>query len=253
MTRRQHAGEPQSARPGTALVVHGALPRMKALAERLLDVGAARQLVERLDDALPEADASVLTIDVVLLPVELASRALKGDLKRLRRAWPAAPPAFVAVGPEPARAERRLLRAAGIRLGLWEPFDDASLRFQLNRARCSSEGHRDREALRVPARLAARVDVGGRSKDAVVYSLSVKGAFLETARASMDGARLGLEIQLPGQRIETRAQVVFANVPGNVQRPSLPLGMAVRFEAIDRDGERALARFVDEALGRLEV
>lgn len=244
---------PSEATHASAMIIRDALAGTSTLADRLLGIGVPHLVVESLDEAHAQAQERALHIDVVLLPTQLASRALKGDLRRLRKRWPGEAPRFIAVGPEPSSGERRQLRAAGIRLGLWEPFDDACLRFQLNRARAKEAGPRERSTLRVPAHLPARVCVGGRSKDAVVYSLSTEGAFLETARASMDGALLDLEIHLPGQQIETRGRVVFANVPGNVRRPSLPLGMAVQFEDLEPDCEQALKRFVDSCLERLDL
>ena len=47
-----------------------------------------------------------------------------------------------------------------------------------------------RQDLRVPTELAARVQVGGREKQAYVYSLSLGGCFLETLRPTLVGGAI---------------------------------------------------------------
>jgi hypothetical protein len=86
-----------------------------------------------------------------------------------------------------------------------------------------------RTALRVPMECRARVSGGHRSKDAFVYSLSRRGAFLATPRPSATGARVEVNLMLPDRQLTLPARVVHTNVPGNLQRACAPIGMGVRF------------------------
>lgn len=196
---------------------------------------------------------SDLGVAAVLLDTELASRTLKKDLKRLRTASRGLELYYLAVGEEPESAVRKKLRAGGVRSALWEPFDDATLRFQLNRAWNADRDDHKRANPRIPTYLHAQIGGGQRVKDGVVYSLSIQGAFIETPRASMAGAIVDVAIRLPNCFVETKARVVFANVPGNLQRPNLPLGMAVRFEQLDANSSKKLKEYVKEHLAQLEV
>ena len=69
----------------------------------------------------------------------------------------------------------------------------------------------------------------------------------------MAGAIVDVAIRLPNCFVETKARVVFSNVPGNLVRPNLPLGMAVRFEALCTESAQKLKAYVKERLARLEV
>jgi hypothetical protein len=53
--------------------------------------------------------------------------------------------------------------------------------------------------------------------------------------------------------IEIEGVVVFANVPGNLQRPNLPLGMGVRFDAMPDSVRRVIAAFIQQRMDSLEV
>ncbi len=230
------------------------------------DQGALNELARRIRlqgaeplQALSTAEAASLLpighcgVGAILIDAALASRGLKKDLSRLRTAADSLQLHFVAVGDKPVPAERRRLRSAGIRLALWRPFDDTTLRFQLNRAWHGDRDSHKRQSPRIPTYLHAQIGGGQRIKDGVVYSLSVEGAFIETPRASMAGANVELAIRLPACFVEARARVVFANVPGNLQRPNLPLGMAVRFEEIDSATAKHLKSYVKHKLADLEV
>ena len=160
---------------------------------------------------------------------------------------------MVSVGKPPTDDERKKLRAAGLQLSLWEPYDDGTLRFQLNRALGGDRDHHGRLHKRVPTYLLARIFVGPRTKDAVVYSLSEGGAFLETPRASMDGAKVDIELRLPANHIRVRGMVIFSNVPGNLQRPNLPMGMGIRFETVAAEEAALIREYVKTRLSELDV
>ena len=47
--------------------------------------------------------------------------------------------------------------------------------------------------------------------------------------------------------------VAFSNVPGNLQRPNLPLGMAVQFDDIANEDRRTLLDYLEKRRAQLEV
>lgn len=186
-----------------------------------------------------------------LIDLDAVGDGLKAAIKSLRRRASSRGILFVAFGPAPERDVRKALRSAGVTLALWEPIDEGVLRFQINRALNGEREDHGRVSPRVPTFLVARIHGGGRVKDAVVYSLSETGAFLETPRASMDGAHIEVEIRLPGEMLRLAARVVFSNVPGNLQRPNLPLGMGVHFEDVTRDQRKRLAEYVEDRMQQI--
>ena len=237
------------------VLIEGTPGRLNELARRIRLQGAEPIMACGVSDAMgllphPGADTGIAA---VVVDATLASRGLKKELQRLRAAGNGLEIFYLAFGEKPENSPRKQLRAADVRYALWEPFDDATLRFQLNRAWNADRDDHKRSNPRIPTYLHAQVGGGQRVKDGVVYSLSIQGAFIETPRASMSGAQVQLAIRLPTCFIETDARVVFANVPGNLQRPNLPLGMAVRFESLDAQTSKKLKGYVKERLAGLEV
>jgi len=176
-------------------------------------------------------------------------------LRSIRNAGPGRHLRFVVVGPRPEASVRTQLRDAGLRLALWEPFDDGALRFQLNRALYEKEQtpSEHRREVHVPTVFIARVVTQDRQKDVIVYNLSTGGAFLETPRPSPRSSRIELELPLPSARIRVVAKVGFTNVPGNLERPQLPHGMGVAFESLAPQDLEAIRRYVEERARGLEV
>ncbi len=166
--------------------------------------------------ALISADFPVPALEAAVHP--LRERLDEGDL------------VGVVYGERPAPEASDDLERMGFTLTLWRPFDDHTLRFQLNRA--FLRGRRmgaARTELRVPMDCRAKVTGGHRSKEAFVYSLSRRGAFLATPRPSATGAKVEVNLMLPDRQLTLPARVVHTNVPGNLQRACAPIGMGVRF------------------------
>jgi Tfp pilus assembly protein PilZ len=126
---------------------------------------------------------------------------------------------------------------------VWEPYPDAALRFQLNRALDDGTPPRDREAERVPIARRARIVSGRFAKAATIYTLSTGGAFIETPRPSPGGARVLLELVLPSCDVVVEGRVVYTNVVGNLRRTNLPVGMGV----VAPDAVRAIEECIREA------
>jgi hypothetical protein len=223
------------------------------LAERIMTFGIEPILVTDFEEAQQVLDQRRLLVSGVMIPTSLPAQNLKKEIKALRRHGPASGMIFVSVGKSPTPDDRKKLRAAGMQLALWEPYDDGTLRFQLNRALGGDRDVYGRAFKRAPTYLLARIFVAGRTKDAVVYSLSEGGAFLETPRASMDGAHVDLELRLPANHVRVAGEVIFSNVPGNLQRSNLPMGMGVRFEALPGDVAAMLREYVERRLEDLDV
>ena len=104
-----------------------------------------------------------------------------------------------------------------------------------------------------PTHTPIRVLVGGRDNHGTLHSFSEGGCFIETPRASMDGARLHTLFDLDDEHFEFDGTVAFANAPGKRRRPNLPLGMGVRFDNADAPVRKVIARVIQERLEGFEV
>lgn len=192
-------------------------------------------------ETLQEAAGDLRDARVALVHSRLADEA---GLRALARAGTDGDLPLVASGPRPGKHELRALRRAGLELALFEPFLDSELRFVLNRA--LHRGASLRDDVRVPTPLDATAVGGTGAKRVGIYNLSCGGAFLETMRPSQEGGQIVLRVSLGDNDIEVEARVVTTNVPGNLQRPNLPMGMGVRFVNLSDGAARAIARYVKD-------
>jgi hypothetical protein len=221
------------------------------LAAQLVRLGIEPIRVPDMGEAAAMVKSKQYAVSAVLLPSELDGKGVHKALKSMRRREPVLP--CMAYGKVPEPGQRKRLRQAGVLLALWDGYDVGILRFQLNRLISGESQPSVRGARRAPIHVPVRVQVGGREKDGVLYSLSEGGCFIETPRASMDGARLRMIFQLEQREFEIDGVVAFANVPGNLQRPNLPLGMGVRFEDVPDSLLKPLGQFIQERMNSLEV
>src|SRR5215472_2684902 len=232
------------------LLLDGPSGRLAGLRDRLAGLGLKGVLAKE-----PEEAAGALTgkspARVALLVPEFGGPALREALASLVEKAPERDLGFVVTGPAPSPETRVRLRGAGLRLALWEPFDDGALRFQLNRARHHKGSGRDE--LRIPTTLMARIIAADRPRDAIIYNLSARGAFLETPRAQLRGALIEIEIPLPSAVVRVHARVRFHNVAGNLLRTNLPLGMGIEFTGVPRDATEAIRVYVQERAKAFEV
>jgi len=220
------------------LLGHG--PAREALAGRLFMLRLRAVGAETVPEAGPLVVGRELRAVVVHPAAAFTAEELRGLAKEAgERRLP-----LIAVGPRPADPRRlKALRAAGVELGVWEPFRDGELRFVLNRA-CGEPGAENRRTPRVPADFDAEVVSATGTKRVGVYNLSVGGAYLETTRPTAVGGRVSVRLPLPSGELELPARVRSTNVPGNLQRPNLPMGMGVVFESVSEAAREALARYV---------
>lgn len=223
----------------------------ETLATRLVRLGVEPIRVPDLAEAIAAVKSRQYAFGAVLLPSDLPGKLVRKAMKSMRRREPMLP--AMAYGKKPDERQAAALRAAGVLLALWDGYDETVLRFQLNRLVAGDASSADRGARRVPTHLPVRIQVGGREKVGMLYSLSQGGCFIETPRASMDGARLRVLVTLGETPLELDGLVVFANVPGNLQRPNLPLGMGVRFVDLPAEAGCTISDFVQARHHALEV
>jgi hypothetical protein len=232
----------------TILVFASGQDEGDALARRVRDVGFRPAVAKTPDAARSIVEEPRFGVAAALLSTDLPVVDLTAALDGLRTRANSGRVEFVAIGARPDAAGVERLREAGVSLGVWEPYPDAALRFQLNRALDDGTPPRDREAERVPIARRARIVSGRFAKAATIYTLSTGGAFIETPRPSPGGARVRLELVLPSCDVVVEGRVVYTNVTGNLRRANLPLGMGVVFHEPAPDAVRAIEECVREAM-----
>lgn len=221
------------------------------LSAQLVRIGVEPIRVAGLAEAVETVKSKQYAISAVLLPSDLPGKIVHKALKSMRRREPVLP--AMAYGKVPDSAQRRKLREAGVLLALWDGYDEGVLRFQINRLAHGEHQAAQRASRRAPVHNPVRVFVGGREKPGVLYSIAEGGCFIETPRASMDGARIRVTFSIDDLHFELDGTVAFANVPGNLQRPNLPLGMGVHFTNVPSETSSQLNTFIQNRIESLEV
>ncbi len=193
-------------------------------------------------------------VAAALVPPDLPTPDLDRTLAALRASAGKQVLPLIVTGTRPDAHERSLLRRAGLEFALWEPFDDHTLQFQINRVIAeASPPPSARHAARVPLNWPVRVRTGGREKHAKVYCVSAQGVYLATPRPSLPRALIHFSLPLPSGELRLSGKVVMTNVPGNLGRGNLPVGMGVRFTGQSPESERSLLAFTEERLQVLRV
>jgi hypothetical protein len=233
------------------LLIETDLRPADGLAAQLVRIGIEPIRAYDLDEAAEIIKSKQYVMSGIMLPSELPGKEVRKAMKSMRKHEGSLP--AMAYGKLPAAGQGKLLRQAGVLLALWDGYDSGVLRFQINRMISGERQHSVRGARRAPIHEPVRVQVGGREKDGILYSLSASGCFIESPRASMESARLRLIFILEQREYEIDGVVAFSNVPGNLQRPNLPLGMGVHFEDIPKPLVKPLAAFIQARLESLEV
>lgn len=151
---------------------------------------------------------------------------------------------YIVTGKEPEGAAIDDLRRDGVRYCLWEAFSDHELRFVVNRALYDRTRGDVRDRTRVPTDLTVRLRNGAGERKAGLYNLSCTGAYLDTSRSSLPGGHMTVRLPLPSGDLELEATVVSANVPGNLKRENLPMGMGITFSPTDAESQARLEQYV---------
>jgi hypothetical protein len=239
-----NTGQDQNAR--YALVCDSGREGLGLVALRLLRLGIDALYAGDLDEALLLAAQEGSRIRAILFPAQHDEREPTSIMKQIASSPEGCSPTLVAIGECPSPADRTRLRAAGVRWAVWEPANDSVLRFVVNSALLLPTEMAGRKELRVPTNLLGRFRSKAGRQDALVYSLSARGAFLETPRPLPKGSEVDLEIWFPRTVLRTGAQVVYSNAPDGRREPRLPLGMSVVFAELDPGREAHLRRYVEE-------
>jgi len=232
----------------TVLVLGDHDTSLSNLAERCRRLGHRTVRAKTPQDAILLSEERGFRFAVALVRPDLGVADLGAALAELRLRCHSEDMTAVATGTPALGPDRERLRRAGVQIALWEPIDDHALRFQLNL--CQGAPHLDllRGEERTPAGWKALVLSRGRARTAAIYSVSPGGAFLVTQRPMQKGTELAVELQLPDCPLAVGAEVVYANVPGNLRRSRLPDGMAIRFVDLTTDaGSRLRSELRDLA------
>ncbi len=240
----------------TLLLVDAGDAEMEALSLRLRQMDYHVVRAKTADAALEALADARYRVGVVVVPPELSVLDLERSLRAFRSVDPDRVPALpiLAFGERPDADQRGRLRRAGVEHGLWVPIEDNTLRFQINRALAGGGPTvATRRAVRVPTNWPVSVSSAGREKPAKLYSLSARGAFLSTPRPSMVKAMVQLVLPLPEGDLRVVGEVMATNVPGNLVKQNLPIGMAVRWNEIANEDQDRIQSFVDERDQRLRL
>jgi hypothetical protein len=228
------------------LIDAGPVP-MEELSQRLRELGYRVLRTKTVEQGHAALSDFRFAMGAALIPPELPVPDLSRAVDALRAASTGQRLRFMAAGVRPDAQERSLLRRAGVELALWEPFDDHTLQFQVNRALAQGPPPpRKRHAVRVPTSWPVRVTTGKREKHAKIYCVSAEGAYLATPRPSLPKALVHFSLPLPAGEVRLSGEVVMTNVPGNLVRDNLPVGMGVRFTGFSREIEQSLLAFTEE-------
>ena len=236
------------------LVVEGGGEPLEPIARRLVGLGFHVVRAKTPRDAHELLRDPRFLLGAVVVPSDLPAPDLADALHALRaggRGSGALP--LLACGSRPDATVRERLRRVGVEHALWFPLDDHTLRFQANRALAGSEHARMRRSERVPTNWPVSFRLSGREKLAKIYTLSACGAYLATAQPSLPRTLVHVQLPLPGHDARVAAEVMMTNVPGNLAKGNLPVGMGVRFRGLDDDTEAALLAYTLERGRALKV
>jgi hypothetical protein len=239
----------------TVLVLDGSDAPRGALLMRLRRMGYRALRAKTPEEAFALVEERRHCVEAALIPPDLAVANLRAALESLSTRSPTGSLGYVLAGACPPEELLAEMREAGVKLALWEPLDDARLRYQVNRALAGADTSAllRRDAMRAPLEVPAQIIQAGRSKEARVYTLSVGGVYLETQRPAMRGAKLEVELELWPSNIRIAGVVTYTSVPGNLRRTNLPIGMGVRFEGVDEGSLARIRRAVAEVSLQLTV
>lgn len=237
----------------SVLVIDGPEGPRSGLADRVRALGYRALRAKTPEEAFQLVAEHRYQVAAALIPPELTVADLPRALEALAARAPGGALRYIVAGPRPEAETLAELREAGVSLALWEPHGTGRLRFQLNRALDGGSAHRRREEARAPFDVPALVTHAGREKSARLYTLSTRGAYLETKRPAQRGVGVSIEIPLGAGPLLLEGRVMFTNVPGNLQRAALPVGMGIEFTEVADSARAAIRRAVAEVALALAV
>lgn len=237
-----------------ALAFEDGTQELGPVAHQLLRAGIDIVYARSTDEAFLLAGQEASRIYALLVSPAVAP----GDVVRVARAVEAAAGnsrqlQSVVIGPKADAETRSALREAGVSWAVWDPEDAAALRFVVTAALTLPSEIVPRHEPRVPTSLMASVRHEGERRDALIYTLSALGAFLEVPRPLPVGTKLELEMWFASRIVRTSAEVIYVNAPDASRRHCWPLGMAIVFESLSEKDERSVRRYIEEQASRISV
>lgn len=180
----------------------------------------------------------------LLFPPSVDIEQIRSIVEGLENAAPDVPRSLIVIGPRPSQEIRDQLRAGGVEWALWEPYDESALRSVVSSSMGPPYEVDPRKEARLPTTLLGRVFVGTRRRDAIVSTLSMLGAFLETPTPLPEETRVTLEMALPDGSLVVKARVVYSHFPTSASPPAHPYGMGVEFGSLSPTDSTRLREFL---------
>ncbi len=235
-----------------ALIVDGADTRLGEVALRLLRLGIDLHYSADPADAWLLAKEVADGVSLLVLNASIPVEEVAALEERLRCHAPDVPRTLMVIGKQPDEATRAQLRAAGVEIALWEPYEEAELRAAVSAAMATQSTHPEsRKHPRIATTLLARASLGELRSDFIVSSLSLGGAFLEGGAPFPKGADFTLEIALPEDTVSVQAAVAYT-CDGKPESGRAP-GMGASFTALDGTASDALKGFLAEHEKRFAI
>ena len=157
------------------------------------------------------------------------------------------------IGQRPDDDTREGLRNCGVQWALWEPYDESALRSVVSAAMSGGFGESSRREPRLPTTLLGRAFMGIHRKDVILYTLSSKGAFLETPSPYLQGSKITIEVALPDDSFVAKANVVYSKDAREAGAAAQPNGMGIEFSKLDPRCQVKLEKFLEEQKDRFAV
>jgi Tfp pilus assembly protein PilZ len=224
------------------------------VAVRLTRLGIDPLYTNDLDEALLLAVQESERVGAIAFPVSLPLIDLDRTIKLVATRAGVGPNSLIPIGPA-ADAERVLaLRERNIRWAVWEPFQDADLRFVLSNVLLQNARGEVRLEPRIPGHgVRARLykDEVGSAVD--VVDLSMGGVFLATDRPLPEQSEVTLELEVDAHALRMRGNVRWVRENYGGERDDMRVGMGVEFEEAGAALGRDLRRFVQSRISRYVV
>ncbi len=236
-----------------ALVVDDDRGSLGEIALRAMRLGVDVFYAKDRSEAGLLAEQEAHRIGIVLFPPTVDVDEITPIAECLKSHDPDIPRALVVIGKKPNEAARARLRAAGVELALWEPYDEGAFRSVVSCAMRPWYEHHARAETRIPTTLLGRATIGARRKDAIVANLATTGAFLETPSPFPEDTSITLEIRLPDGPLLVKGRVVHARYPSSGAPLFHPTGMSVDFTSLDPADKERLQAFLNELADRFDV
>jgi hypothetical protein len=227
------------------VLILGPLERTKLLTGHLNACDYRAAGAKDASQALRAIENAAPPVRVVLLATD---HGLDDPATTIREIGAGAPQSlqWIAIGRRPDDETIDELRDAGVRFGLFGALTEEELRFVVNEAHFVASGELQRLELRVPTMLRVTVSTKTGDRLAVLCNLSTTGAYLATPRPALRGGTVQLQIPLDEGDVDVQGLVIWNNVPGNLRRANVPVGMGVRFTDVSPEATEMLEKYILE-------